>query len=104
VMLHRCVKLFNKRYVQTHNPSSTIIHTARRHFWCLDILCVNFYSVHFSCDVEFAARLKQKNEHSVSVITGLCDYKHQLINHIALRAPKEVSTCNSVQCICLLPT
>jgi hypothetical protein len=42
------------------------------------------------CDLEFAARLQQKNEHSVSLISGMCDYKRILLKYIATKAPREV--------------
>ena len=50
------------------------------------------HSSPLSCDIEHAARLRHKNEHSVLTMGSLCDYKSLLLLTISNRASVEVRT------------
>ena len=53
---------------------------------CLSLLAHCTKILQRRCDVEITARLQQKNEYTVAIISDLCDYRKTLILHIARSA------------------
>ena len=59
---------------------------------CLILLQKCLLLSKYNSDLEYDARLQQKNEHSVLTMGALCDYKTKLLTTIATRAQFDVRT------------